>query len=255
MPSPTRTQFPPAALAYLTTGLPRARVLTLGGAHGVPVSLANAGHSVIAINQRVADLDALARHPVATPIAARASALPFDPCQFDVVVAHQVFHKITDETSGDKALSEAARVLRPGGHLAVSYFTRDDSVPWVRRLADLLRSLDPAAMSSDFGASSVTSMLTSKYFPTHDERSFRVWVPVTRAGLTTLVARQPAIARADAHVRAQILAQVTALIDDVTAGAANARLPYELTVWRGFVDHNELTASIEVSPDALVIRI
>ena len=45
-----------------------------------------------------------------------------------MVTSSQNLHKFAPGL----ALSEIARVLRPGGHLAVAYNTRDDTVPWVR---------------------------------------------------------------------------------------------------------------------------
>ena len=68
-------------------------------------------------------------------VAGQVESLPYLSCHFDVVTASQTLHRFAPGL----ALTEIARVLRPGGHLAVAYNTRDDTVPWVRRLTALMR--------------------------------------------------------------------------------------------------------------------
>lgn len=249
----TRTVFPDAALDHIA-GTPspwgRTRVLTLGGTPMLPAALRDEGHEVFLVDR---DPWTVAGAPVGcVGVAARAERLPFDPCQFDVVCAHQMLHRF----AMPEVLSEAARALRPGGHLAVSYLQRDDSVPWVRRLTDLVHTIDREAMQGRTGADSVENMLTSKYFPSHDVRSFRVWMPVTIDALVEQIGRTGRIARLLDHERATFLSRVRALLADTVSGSGSTmRLPYELTVWRGYVDHDELTAPIQVSSDALVIEL
>jgi SAM-dependent methyltransferase len=69
-----------------------------------------------------------------------------------------------------------ARVLKPGGHLAIAYNTRDDTVPWVRRLAALLQQADPDAMKGDYGVDSVDAVAESPYFVTLERRDLRDWI-------------------------------------------------------------------------------
>lgn len=249
----TRTVFPDAALDHIA-GAPnpwgRTRILTLGGSPQLPAALLDDGHDVFVVDR---DPMAVAHAPLGSvAVVARAERLPFDPCQFDVVCAHQMLHRFEMPA----VLSEAARALRPGGHLAVSYLQRDDSVPWVRRLTELVHTIDPNAMQGRTGADSVDNLLTSKYFPSTDVRSFRVWMPVTIDALVTQIGRTGRIGRLLDHERAAFLARVRALLADTVSGSGSTmRLPYELTVWRGHVDHDELTAPIQVNSDALVIEL
>lgn len=241
--------LPPAALDWLCGGLPR-RVLTLSGSW-LPRTLLRAGHDVFAIDKSPHVAQALAQVPGITAVAAQAESLPFDPCAFDVVATHQVFHRYAPGL----VLSEMARVLRPGGHAAVSYLVRDDSVPWVRRLVGIVHQLDPDAMKGDFGNESVTELLESKYFPTSSHRSFRHWVPATRESLIAMAANLAAAKALEAPELEDFLGQVAALYDESAPGADSLRLPYTLLCWRANVDHQELTAPIEVDDDGLVIPI
>ena len=79
-------------------------------------------------------------------------------------------------------MTEIARVLKPGGHLAVAYNTRDDTVPWVKRLIGCCSDADPQAMRGDFGVDSVDAVADSPYFARLEHRNFRNWVPITRPG-------------------------------------------------------------------------
>ena len=88
---------------------------------------------------------------------------------FDVVTASQTLHRFAPGL----ALTEIARVLKPGGHLAVAYNTRDDTVPWVRRLIALMQQTDPDAMKGDYGVESLDAIADSSYFVDLERRNFR----------------------------------------------------------------------------------
>lgn len=241
-------QFPQAALEWMA-GSTGATVLDLGGSTVVPTSLAGMGHRVFAIDKRIDVATRLREVPGIEAIAAAPESLPFDPCQFDVVTCHQLF----DRLAPGLVLSEMARVLRPGGCANVSFLTRDGSVPWVKRLVALLRQVDQNAMSSDFGVSSVEPLTTSKYFPQVERKSFRIWQQVEREALLRMVANQPGVAALDEELRQLVLDDAAALFDQSAPGTGPLRLPYELVVWRAWVDHEELTAPIEIAEDGLVI--
>ena len=70
-------------------------------------------------------------------VVATAEQIPVRSRSVDVVVCGQSFHWFDAE----RALPEIARVLRPGGVLALAWNTYDTCIPWVRRLK---RLLDPA---------------------------------------------------------------------------------------------------------------
>lgn len=238
-------RFPPAALDWLVGPAPL-RVLALSGS-ALPRTLHRAGHDVFAVDTSTEVVGGLRN--VATAVVAQAESLPFDPCQFDVVSSHQVFHRYAPGL----VLSEMARVLRPGGHVGVSYLVRDDSVPWVRRLVAHVQALDPHAMAGSFGTESVRELTGSKYFPRVEQKDFRQWVPLGRGGLVAMVEALPAVRGLADPERRDFLDLVQRLHDEVAPGSGDLLLPYQLRCWRAHVDHDELSAPIEIDDDGLVI--
>ena len=243
-----RMELPAEALDWLAVWR-GVRGLVLAGDLGLPRRLTAAGHTLFALTDDVTLAGRLGALDKVTPLVARPEAIPADPCQFEVAFAHQNLHRF----DLSQALPQLARVLRPGGCLSASYLVRDDTVPWVRRLAALLRRYDPMAMRGDYGDDSVEALLTSKYFPEADLKSFRVWQSVNLRTLLGMVAAQPAMAALDEDLRQLVLADAEALYHQASPAADDLRLPYELKIWRAWVDHEELTAPIEIDDSGLVI--
>ena len=173
----------------------RARVLDVGCGNGAFAEMLHErGHLVFAIDRH---LDAVAVLPerlgTRLHVVGQVESLPYLSCHFDVVTASQSLHRFAPGL----ALTEMARVLKPGGRLALAYNTRDDTVPWVRRLIALMQQADPDAMKGDYGVDSVDAVAESPYFVGLERRNFRNWVPITRAGLLAMVERRPTTARLD----------------------------------------------------------
>ena len=109
-----------------------ALVLDVGtGRGGLAGMLQQAGHRVCCLDRSEAAVRRLAQRDAGPAVVGQVESMPFLACHFDVVTAAQTLHRFAPGL----ALSEIARVLRPGGHLAALYVTRDDTVPWVQRLA------------------------------------------------------------------------------------------------------------------------
>ena len=98
------------------------------------------GHEVFCLDR---DVDLVAGLPerlgTRLHVVGQVESLPYLSCHFDLVTAAATLHHFAPGL----ALTEIARVLKPGGYLAVVYTTRDDTVPWVRRLAAMLQEVDP----------------------------------------------------------------------------------------------------------------
>ena len=67
-----------------------------------------------------------------------AEAIPLDDASVDVVTVGQAFHWF----DAPAALAECARVLRPGGLLAMLWNVRDETVGWVRELGEIKDEVD-----------------------------------------------------------------------------------------------------------------
>ena len=119
------TGLTPAAVDWLL-GEQALRVLDLGSGRGAfAATVADAGHEVFCLDQdpaRVATLPA--RLGTRLHVAGQVESMPYLSCHFDVVTASQTLHHFAPGL----AVTEIARVLRPGGHLAVVYQTDRKSV-------------------------------------------------------------------------------------------------------------------------------
>jgi len=238
--------FPPAALAWLLDGCGRS-VLVLADSLVLPRGLVSQGFQVVAVHEDIAKLrEAVGTMGLGVAVA-RAETLPFEDCCFDAVFVHQIFPELSR-----LALPEMARVLKPGGRLLISHLGRDDSVPWVRRLAALMRSLDPTAMTSPDVEAALAGVQASDLFQQAQTRDFRHWEPISRDTMIAMVAATPAVSGLD-EARRQRFLDEAADIHDKAAGNKDLRLPYELRCWRGVVDPAEPTNPVRKDPPAVVI--
>ena len=243
------TAIPPEALTWLAAW-PHVRALAIHSAAALSRLLLSDGHTVFAMASDETGVDRLRAVPGAIPVWARPEAIPLDPWQFDVVISHQGFHTMDQSV----ALAEIARVLRPGGCLSASYVVRDDSVPWVRRLAALLRHYDPVAMRGDYGQDSLAGLQDSKYFPEVEQRAFRIWQTVSLPALQQLVARQPLSARLDDGQRARLGHEVRDLYQHSVRPGEQLRLPFQLICCRAWVSHDELSAPVTAPDTGIKIK-
>lgn len=88
---------------------------------------------VTAIEPVPAMRDALAEQSIHV-LDGTAESLPLEDASADVVTVAQAFHWF----DGPRALAEIHRVLRPGGHLAILFNARDESVPWIANVTYIL---------------------------------------------------------------------------------------------------------------------
>lgn len=245
----TSGTFPAAAIDWLAPAV-AGRVLAIGRpSAGIAARYSASNHVVISDRSPASVRAVCHRYPDFQGVGAAPDALPFVPCSFAEVLVAQGLHRLPPGL----ALDEFARVLAPGGRLAVVYTVRDDSVPWVRRLAAILRNYDPDAMSAAAELASVSAISASAHFPRVEHRSFRRWVPVTRDGLLEMVSNAPNLVNLPDPDASILLADVEALYQSSARSPEPLLLPYSVLCWRATVDHSELSAALRLPEEGLQI--
>jgi SAM-dependent methyltransferase len=128
-----RPGYPDDAVRWLAGDEP-CDVVDLGAGTGkLTRSLVALGHRVTAV-EPLEEMLAELRHavPCATAVRGSAESIQLAGGSADVVTCAQAFHWFDHGV----ALAEMARVLRPGGRIALVWNTRDDSQGWVAELTD-----------------------------------------------------------------------------------------------------------------------
>jgi SAM-dependent methyltransferase len=133
-----RPSYPDEAVRLLVDGLairPGQVVLDLAAGTGkLTRLLAPTGARLLAVEPVPAMRATLSSLlPEVDVLDGTAEAIPLDDASVDGVTVAQAFHWFR----APEALAEIARVLRPGGGLALVWNERDESVPWVAELGAL----------------------------------------------------------------------------------------------------------------------
>lgn len=217
-----RPSYPAEAAAWLT-GSPPMRVLELGAGTGLLTArLAELGHWVVAAEPLDTMVARLSRRLGPRPtgvnvVRGMAEQIPLHSSSVDVVVGAQAFHWFQHA----RALPEIARVLRPGGHIGLVWNLRDERVPWVRRLGELIGAQDTGQDNDP-----TETLLSSQLFGFVEATTFRFWQPLGRDGLRDLVASRSNVAMMADRERSKVLAGVDGLYDEYGRGPDGMLLPY-----------------------------
>ncbi|TDE00522.1 class I SAM-dependent methyltransferase [Jiangella asiatica] len=209
----TRPGYPVAAVAWLA-GEHSTEVLDLAAGTGkLTRSLVAAGHDVVAVEPSEPMLAQLrAGLPGVDARLGSAEALPLPDASVDVVTVAQAYHWFDPAT----ALPEIARVLRPGGWLALAWNVADATTAWVEELWQIVNPDEPRTVERpDIGAP--FGEPETHTFP-HSQR-------LDRAGLVGLVASRSYVAVREPAERDELLAKVAALYDR-HAGPDGIVVPY-----------------------------
>ena len=150
-----------------------------------------------------------------------AEDLPLADGAVDAAVAAQAFHWF----DGERALSELARVLRPGAPIALVWNVRDESVPWIRGLTELIepyRGDTPSHRSLRWRA----AFDASDAFPPPELTSFPYVHDTTREGIVARVSSISFIATLAPDERERVAAAVRRLVP-----ADQVAFAYRTDVW------------------------
>ena len=217
-----RPGYPQGAVQWMVGDEP-VDVVDLGAGTGkLTRALVALGHRVMAVEpldeMRAQLEDAL---PGVRAVAGKAESMPLADSSADVVTSAQAFHWFDH----DDALPEIARVLRPGGRLALVWNSRDDRDPWMARLSAIIGN---------------ESIQESDVVPILDESGLFRWVEtkrfsfeqvLDRDGLLDLVLSRSYLAKLAPEDREPVLDTVGALFDG-TAVDEGVRLAYVTECFR-----------------------
>jgi SAM-dependent methyltransferase len=217
-----RPEYPAEAVRWLV-GYEPCDVVDLGAGTGkLTRGLVALGHRVVGVEPLTEMRGELERAvPGARALAGSAEAIPLPDGTADVVTTGQAFHWFDHEL----ALPEIARVLRPGGRLALVWNSRDDRDPWMARLSGIIgnetvQESDVLPVLDRSGVFAPVESARFSYEQTHD-----------REGLVDLVLSRSYGAKLEPVEREPILDAVVRLYDE-TAGPGGVRLAYVTDCFR-----------------------
>ena len=217
-----RPEYPGEAVRWLA-GDEVGDVVDLGAGTGkLTRALVALGHRVTAIEPLPEMLELLpASAPGAFAILGNAEIIPLPDASADVVTSAQAFHWFDHPV----ALPEIARILRPGGRLAIAWNIRDDREPWVERLSKLIGSEGTTTMDVD------EPIAASGLFGPVERAYFGIEQILDRETLLDLVLSRSYCAKLPPAEREPTLVAVGELYDEI-AGAEGVRLPYVTECFR-----------------------
>ena len=217
-----RPGYPADAVLWLAGETP-CDVVDLGAGTGkLTRSLAALGHNVVAVEPLGEMLDRLrATVPGVTAVTGSAESMPLPDGAADVVACAQAFHWFDQEA----ALAEIARVLRPGGRIALVWNVRDERVPWVSELSDAM----VGRTGVDRGAAAPIEQ-SGLYGPV-EHAAFEHTQTVDRDALRALVLSRSYCAVLPEEERAPILGRVDRLFDEYARDGL-LTLPYVVECFR-----------------------
>ena len=220
-----RPSYPREAAKWLTTEEPRT-LLELGAGTGkLTEQLVALGHDVHATDPDAAMLEILqARLPGVRTTEAVAEEIPGPDSVYDVVVGAQCFHWF----DFDRALPEIVRVLKPGGSVALTWNQRDERIPWVRKLGQIIGTSEQVEDPTEILKQSLRFLYV-------ETETFKHWQFVNRDSIQDLVRSRSNIAVLDDEARAAKMQELLAFYDDYGRGMDGMQLPYLTRCFRARV--------------------
>lgn len=211
-----RPAYPPAAAEWLVGADQKSVLVVSACSGGLTPQLVSLGHDVQATDTSEEGLAQLDEElPELRTTVAEPESLPALDGSVDVVLCER---RLSD-LDADRALTEFARVLRPGGHLSVVAATPDTRIPWVRRLAGLLGHAKADAEPPE-------ELVRSDRFGFVDTSTYRFWQDVNSDNLDDLALAQPAVMALEPSARERKLVEVRAFYDDYGRGMDGMQLPW-----------------------------
>ncbi len=210
-------------------GVPHLRVADVGAGTGKLTELfVRAGDDVTAVEPDERMLAALAEHlPTVQALVGSGEATGLEDDSVDLLVVAQAFHWMNP----DVAFAEFARVVRPGGSVALIWNVRDDRVPWVQRFNRLLDQFGDGAMANHPARPEADSW---SGFSTFVETNFSYEQELDEERLVALAGSRSYVIALPEDERLKFLDQVAhfARTDADLAGPETFSQPYVTRVFR-----------------------
>ena len=199
-------------MRWVASRLPFGRVLDLGAGTGkLTRQIVASGAAVVAVEPGDEMRRMLERVvPEAESLAGSAEAIPLPDASVDAVVVAQAFHWF--RTS--EALQEMHRVIRPGGGYALFWNERDEAVPLMRALDELVEGLRPDLQAGESRPDWWPELEASPLFGDLEERTFAHRERLARDTVVERVRSVSAFIAATADEQARVESAVRALLSD-----------------------------------------
>lgn len=200
------------------------------GTGKLTVDLVGAGADVVAvepIEEMRAQLTALL--PGVDTRGGLAESIPIEDASADLVTVAQAFHWF----DASLALAEIRRVLRPGGHLAMIWNVRDETVEWVRLVGDIGQAAGGGRPYDEHTSTDwERTVAEAGGFGPVREDWFSNWQEATVELVVDRVASTSWVSALDDAARAGVLAEVRALLErhPATRGRDHFPFPHATTV-------------------------
>ena len=217
-----RPGYPDEAVCWLVGDDPCDVVDVGAGTGKLTRALVAHGQRVVAVeplDEMRAEL--VAAVPGVRAVAGSAEAIPAPDASADVVTSAQAFHWFDHA----RALPEIARVLRPGGRLALVWNSRDDRDPWMARLSAIIgnETIEESDVIPVIDASGLFECVETASFVFEQYRD--------RDGLLDLVLSRSYLAKLPSAEREPVLEEVGSYYDE-TATDGGVRLAYVTECFR-----------------------
>ncbi len=167
-----------------------------------------------------------ATQPDVGVVAGTAEALPLADGALDAVTVAQAFHWF----DADRAFAELARVLRPGGRVALVWNARAHGVPWVDRCWDVLDRVEKRAPWRDHERWSDSALGARPGFGPLHTAEFDHEQVLSRDDVVARFASVSHVAVLPDTDREAVLTEIRDVIDTdpATAGKAELAIPYRV---------------------------
>ncbi|MFE1663880.1 class I SAM-dependent methyltransferase [Microbacterium sp. P02] len=187
--------------------------------------IAGLGDDVVAIDPDSEMLAALhAAVPGVPTFVGTAERMPLPDASLDAVVLGQAWHWV-DAIRGSL---EVGRVLRSGGMLGLIWNVRDERLPWVRRMSEIMHGSSAEQMLAD-GHPPVAPP-----FSTLDEQVWGWTRPMSRGALQDMARSRSYVITAAPEEKERIETELDLLFDEIgVVGGSTIELPYVTKAYRG----------------------